>query len=73
MSKKSQKLTICLESEVKDFFGIFTLNVFLNGKKYTYELGSEYAVRKFKNLLRKGHTGKALQILRKFKLERSGD
>lgn len=72
-NKKSQKLTLCLTTEVKDVFGVYILDVLINEKLYTYLLNSEFAVRQFKKLLRHKRPGKALNILKQFKMEVTND
>jgi hypothetical protein len=67
-NKNCQKLTLCLTSEVEDFFGVIEVCVLLNGKEYTYPINSKFALEKFKKLLGKNQPGKALDVLKKFKL-----
>ena len=40
----------------------------VGGEFYTYRVNGEFAVRKFSALYRKGLHGRALQILKKFKI-----
>jgi hypothetical protein len=68
MTQKHQLLNICLISKVRDFNGIWEVSILLNGKAYTYPITSEFAVRKFESLLYRHKPGRALEILRKFKI-----
>lgn len=68
MSKKGQKLTICLESKTKDLFGVWELVIRSDKKRYTYLIPSEYIVRKFEKLLRQKRFGKAIHTLSIFNI-----
>ena len=61
------------KSTIKNTDGVIDIDICivddLKFKKYTYHLGSEYAARKFHTLYRKGHHGRALVILNKFKIK----
>lgn len=65
-NKNSQKLTICLIAETKDSFGVIEVSIKINGKDFTYPITSEFALRKFKSLLRRHKPGKALHLLKLF-------
>lgn len=68
MIKKRQILTLCLIAKTKDFFGVWSVDVAINGKIYTYSIPSEFAVEEFERLIM--HTpGKALNWLKKFNLK----
>jgi hypothetical protein len=67
--KKSRKLTVYLMSKIRDCFGVWEVEVVINGKPYTYPLSSAFAVSAFEDLLYKKKPGKALQVLKKFKIE----
>jgi hypothetical protein len=69
MNQKSQLLTIVLEQELKDTFGVHELSIRINSKLYTYPITSEFIVRKFKALLRRNKPGKALRLLSLFTTE----
>lgn len=62
-------MTICLISKVKDFFGVWEVSILIDGKEYTYPISSEFALKKFEVLLKKRRYGKALNILKQFKIE----
>ena len=68
MSKKGQKLTISLESKTKDWSGVYELIINISGKRYTYLITSEFAVRKIEQLIRRRKPGKALNVLRLFNI-----
>jgi len=63
-----QKLTCLLTSETKDFFGVWEVEVLVNGKTYTFPISSEFLLRKFKSLLYRHKPGKALALLKKAKI-----
>ena len=68
MVKKRQLLTLLLTSKTKDFFGVWKVNVLINGKEYSYSIPSEFAVEEFERLVL--HTpGKALNLLKTFNLK----
>lgn len=68
MSKKRHDLTLCLISKIRDFFGVWLVDVAINGKIYTYSIPSEFAVEEFERMLI--YTpGKALNWLKKFNLK----
>jgi len=68
MSKKGQKLTVCLLSKVRDCFGVWEITVVINEKPYTYPIDSEYAVRKIEKMIRLNKPGKAIHLLSQFKI-----
>jgi hypothetical protein len=49
--------------------GLFIVKILIGNRNYEYQLQSEFAVRKFEYLYRKGAYGKALQVLTKFNLK----
>jgi hypothetical protein len=53
---------------VKDSFGVYEVEVFINSKLYTYPITSEFALRKIGKLLRLNKPGKALYLLKLFKV-----
>ena len=68
MIKKRQKITVCLTSKSRDFFGVWSVDVLINSKEYTYSIPSEFAVEEFERLCKKT-PGKALNWLKKFNLK----
>lgn len=68
MNQKGQTLTMSLVCEAKDCFGLYYLTVLINRKEYTYQLDSEFGVREFKRHMKRSRFGKAIQVLRKFKI-----
>jgi len=68
---------LILESTIKQIDGVIDICIVIvepeksRKKSYTYHLSSEYAVRKFSALYRKGRKfhGKALAVLNKFKIK----
>lgn len=66
MRQKGQKMTLCLGSCIKDEFGVYEQEVFINGKLYTYPLSSEFIIRKINTLVRRKKFGAAIQLLNKF-------
>gem|GEM_PF-6185215 len=64
MSKKSQKLTVCLGSVVRDFNGFWEVSIGINGKEYTFGIQSEYIVRQVQRLIRRNRGGKAISLLK---------
>jgi hypothetical protein len=64
--KKGQNLTCKIGSKTKDEFGIWEIEIFINGNLYTYPITSEFAVRKVESLLRRHKPGKALHVLSLF-------
>lgn len=67
--KKGQLLTISLIDELIDCFGVIEVHILINERPYTYPINSEFALRKFKSLLRRKKFNKALKILGLFKIE----
>ena len=68
MIKKRQNLTLYLTRKIRDFFGVWQVDVILNGKEYSYSIPSEFAVEEFERLVL--HTpGKAINWLKKFNLK----
>ena len=67
-NKNGQKLTLCLESIHKDFFGLYWIVALINGKPYNYCISSEYAVRTIEKNIRIKRCGKALKILNAFNI-----
>jgi hypothetical protein len=65
-SKKGQKLTVSLGSITKGWNGVYDIDVLINGKKYTFFITSEFAVRKVKQLIKRRKPGKALHTLKLF-------
>jgi hypothetical protein len=61
--QKRQKLTCKLLSITKDFFGVFSLKMLCAGRVQTFELYSEFLVRKINSMLRHGETDKAFNTL----------
>lgn len=60
-------------STVKQINGVYAVDVVIVNKKpknYSYQVSSEYAVRKFETLFKKGKEvhGRALAVLNKFKI-----
>lgn len=51
-------------SSEKDLFGVYTVEVKLNGRLYIYKLTSQYDYDKAMGYYRRGHFGKALNVLR---------
>lgn len=68
-NKKCQKLTFILAWKTKDCFGVWRVCIYLKDKEYIYYIPSDHAVEEIEKQLYKRHYGKALQILKKFKLE----
>jgi hypothetical protein len=68
MFKKRQILTLCLVSKIKDYFGLWEVNVLINKKEYTFLIPSEYAVEKFERMS-KCFPGRALNLLKKFNIK----
>ena len=46
-----------------------TVSVLIDSKPYEYVLESEYALRVFERLYRKGYFGRALAVLKKFEVK----
>ena len=67
-TQKGQKLTIKLDGICKDFFGVYEVAVVINGKPYTYPVGSEFIVKKVQKLIKFKHFGKVINLLRQFKI-----
>jgi hypothetical protein len=61
-------MKLTLEVISKDFFGVFTVQAWVDAKQYTYVLGSEYAIRQVQKLIRQHRPGKALNMLKKFNI-----
>lgn len=68
MFKKRQKLTLCLISKIKDYFGLWEVNILINKKEYTFLIPSEYAVEKFERMSKR-FPGRALNLLKKFNVK----
>jgi len=68
-NKKRHKLTFLITSKVKDFNGVWEVCILLGNKEYTYPVSSEWAVEECERLLKNRRYGKALQVLKQFKLE----
>lgn len=63
-------MKLLLISSVREGDGLYEITVEVSEKtvrRYTYVIGSEYAVRTFENFYRRGFHGKALSVLNKFK------
>ncbi len=56
-------LSVILLSITKDFWGIYTVTVLVNGKEYKYDMKSYYDVEQFTKLMT-FHPGKALNYLK---------
>jgi hypothetical protein len=56
-------LSVILLSTTKDFWGIYTVTVLVDGKEYKYDMKSYYDVEQFIKLL-PFHPGKALNYLK---------
>jgi len=69
MTKKRQKLTFQIVSKVKDCCGVWEVSIVLGSKSYTYPISSEYAVEKAEEFIRLRRYGKALQMLKQFKID----
>ena len=67
-TQKGQKLTIRLDSVVRDCFGVHEITVAINGKVYTYPVGSEFIAKKIEKLIKFKHYGKVMNLLRGFKI-----
>jgi hypothetical protein len=63
-SKKGQKLTLSVLSKVKDVFGLWEVDVKINSKVYTYQISSEYLLRKVDSLIYRHKPGRALYLLK---------
>ena len=68
MIKKRQNLTICLVSKIKDFNGVWEVEVLINSKTYTYPINSEFALNKIESLLYRHKYGSVLKLLKLFKI-----
>lgn len=68
MSKKCQNLTVSLISKMRDYFGVWEVEVLINGVVYTYPISSEYILKKVEKLLRLKKPGKALYLLGQAKI-----
>lgn len=65
-------MKIIHQATIKNVDGVIDIDIYIVNdkiKRYIYNLKSEYAVRKFHALYRKGFHGKALAILNKFKIK----
>ena len=69
MTEKRQKLTFQIVSKVKNYFGVWEVSIVIGSKNYTYPISSEYAVEKAEEFIRLRRYGKALQILKQFKID----
>lgn len=69
LNKKGQKLTMFLESKVRDYSGVWELTVWIKNKVYTYPVSSEFSVREIERAIHKHRYGSALKLLKKFKID----
>lgn len=68
-------LVLQIENERRYFTGVIEVGVLINGKPYTYPIGSAYALAKVKRLLKGKHPkyGKALNLLKLFQIKEEDD
>jgi len=60
------------KSTARQASGLYEVSVVINGKDYTYRIGSEFAIRRFTFFTRKKLFGKAVSTLNKFKEGKNG-
>lgn len=61
-----------IQQTSKDEFGVYELDVTIDGKPYSYELTSTYAYDHVMRNYRAGRHGRALTVLNTMKLLRKG-
>lgn len=69
MPNQRQKLTLLMESKSKTWAGYYEVSVLINGKRYTYFITSEFALRKAERFIAKSYYGKAIALLKKFNIK----
>ena len=67
--KKSQKLTFILAWKIRDCTGLWRVCIYLKNKEYIYYIPSEFVIEEIEKHIYHRRYGKALQLLKKFKLE----